>query len=69
MNKLIKNRMKEARFFANKSQMELFLVTGIHYSTISRIECGYIQPTGEQISKLAGALKVKKGWLFPQELR
>ncbi|GAG53853.1 unnamed protein product, partial [marine sediment metagenome] len=45
MNNLNKNRLKEARFFSNKTQIKLWPETGIHYSTISRIECGYIQPT------------------------
>ena len=59
------NRLKEARFFSNKPQIKLWLETDIHYSTISRIECGYIQPTKEQKEKLAEALKVKEEWLFP----
>lgn len=62
-----KNRMKEARFRAMKNQMKLWLETGIHYSTISRIECGYIKPTEGQKEKLATALQVEKEWLFPQE--
>jgi len=61
----MKNRLKEARFFAKKPQVKLWLETGIHYSTISRIECGYIQPTEEQKKKLAKALDVKQDWLFP----
>lgn len=66
MLKKAENRMKEARFFAKKNQMELWLETGIHYSTISRIERGYIQPTEEQKMKLAEALGVKKEWLFSE---
>jgi len=61
------NRLKEARFYAKKPQIQLWVETGIHYSTISRIECGYIQPTEEQKKKLTKALKVKKEWLFPGE--
>ncbi len=61
------NRLKEARFFAKKPQIQLWVETGIHYSTISRIECGYLQTTEEQKKKLAKALKVKKDWLFPEE--
>ena len=63
----MKNRLKEARFFANKPQIKLWLETGIHYSTISRIECGYIEPTEKQKRKLAKALNVDKDWLFPKE--
>jgi len=58
-------RLTEARFFANKPQIQLWVETGIHYSTISRIECGYLQPTEEQKVKLAKALNVDPDWLFP----
>jgi len=65
---MIKNeRLRQARFFANKPQIQLWLETGIHYSTISRIECGYLQPTEEKKVKLAKALGVKTDWLFPEE--
>jgi transcriptional regulator with XRE-family HTH domain len=60
------NRLKEARFFAGKPQIVLQLETGINAATISRIECGYLTPTDEQKEKLAAALGVKKGWLFPK---
>jgi len=62
----MKNRLKEARFFAKKPQIRLWQETGIHYSTISRIECGYIKPTNKQKRKLARALSVKPDWLFPE---
>jgi len=60
-------RLKEARFSSRKTQMQLWLETGIHYSTISRIECGDIIPTEEQKEKLATALQVEVEWLFPNE--
>jgi len=63
----MKNRLKEARFFKRIPQIQLWLTTGIHYSTISRIECGYIEPTDEQKEKLAKALGVEEGWLFSEE--
>ncbi|MBW2645926.1 MAG: helix-turn-helix transcriptional regulator [Deltaproteobacteria bacterium] len=59
------NRMKEGRFRAKMNQMDLWLKTGIHYSTISRMERGYIKPTPEQAEGLAKALGVKREWLFP----
>jgi len=61
----MKNRLKEARFFANKPQIQLWIETGIHYSTISRFECDYLVPDEEQKKKLARALNVKVDWLFP----
>jgi transcriptional regulator with XRE-family HTH domain len=63
----MKNRLKEARFFSGKAQIKLWLETGIHYSTISRIECGYLMPTEEQKEKLTKALKVKPEWLFSEK--
>ena len=63
----MKNRLREARFSAKMPQIRLWLETGIHYSTISRIECGYIKPTERQKEKLAKALGVEQGWLFPDE--
>ncbi len=60
------NRLKEARFFKGKPQIKLWLDTGIHYSTISRIECGYLTPTNKQKKKLAVALNVSINWLFPE---
>jgi len=63
----MKNGLKEARFFKRIPQIQLWLKTGIHYSTISRIECGYIEPTDEQKEKLAEALGVKKEWLFTDD--
>lgn len=64
MKNLNLNRLKEARFFTKKPQIQLWLETGIHYSTISRIECGYITPSVEQKKKLARALNADVDWLF-----
>ena len=63
----MKNRLKEARFFKRKTQIQLYLETRIHFATISRIECGYIEPTKEQRRKLAEALEKDEDWLFPEE--
>jgi len=61
----MENRLREARFMARMPQIRLWLATGVHYSTISRIECGYITPTEDQKEKMAKALNVEKDWLFP----
>ena len=63
----VKNRLKEARFATRMTQMQLWLKSGIHFSTISRIECGYIQPTEDQKTLLAKVLKVNNAWLFPSD--
>jgi len=59
--------MKESRFYAGKTQMDLFVETGIHYSTISRIECGYLKSTDDQRKQIAESLDVQPSWLFPEE--
>ncbi len=61
------NKLTEARFFSKKPQIQLWVETVIHYSTISRIECGYMEPTQDQKKKLAKALGVEQDWLFPKE--
>ena len=61
----MKNKLKEARFFGGMPQVKLAQISGIHYSTISRIECGYLAPTQVQRGKLAKALGVAEEWLFP----
>ncbi len=61
----MQNNLREARFRARMPQAKLWLETGIHYSTISRIECGYVEPTKRQKKKLAKALNVQLDWLFP----
>jgi transcriptional regulator with XRE-family HTH domain len=58
------NRLKEARFKRNKSQLELYQEIGIWPSKISYIENGYWNPSEEEKEKLAKALGVKKDWLF-----
>ena len=63
----MKNKLKEARFFSGKPQIQLWLKTGIHYSTISRIECGYVKPSEEQKKKMSNVLGVKVDWLFPEK--
>ena len=58
------NRLREARSKRRKSQLKLYLETGITPCVISWIENGRWNPTEIQKKKLAKALGVKKGWLF-----
>jgi len=60
------NNLRKARLNNDKSQLKLMMETGIYFSTISRIERGWLKPTDEQKEKLAKALGVKKDWLFPK---
>jgi len=59
------NNLRKARLRADKTQHKLMHETGIIYSTISRIERGWLKPTEEQKQKLAKALSADKDWLFP----
>jgi len=60
------NRLRKARRERDVSQLQLMKETGIYFSTISRIERGWLTPTEEQKQKLAYALGVPKDWLFPE---
>ena len=59
------NKLRQARLKIDMSQLELMKKTGIYFSTISRIERGWLKPSEEQKKKLADALNVKINWLFP----
>jgi len=61
----MRNRLRQARLKQGVSQIELAFKTGIHYSTVSRLEKGWIRGTGTQRKKIAAFLKVKECWLFP----
>lgn len=61
-------RMKEARFKAQKTQVQISRLTGIPQPQISLIERGFWNPTEEEKIKLANALGVEIVWLFPKEV-
>jgi len=61
------SRFRQARLRADKSQLQLMKETGVYFATISKIERGWVKPSIEQKRKLAKALRVKSGWLFPKE--
>jgi transcriptional regulator with XRE-family HTH domain len=63
------NRLREARSKRRKSQLKLYLETGITPCVISWIENGRWNPTEIQKKKLAKALGVKKNWLFSENER
>jgi len=65
----VKNRLREARFDLRMSQPFLWLKSGVHFSTISRIENGFVQPSAEQKRRLSKALDVDMDWLFPNEVK
>ncbi len=61
------NKLKEARQREGMSQLDLFIKSGIWPSRISNIENGHWIPFETERLKLANALGVEKGWLFPEE--
>lgn len=61
------HRLREARFYRHLSQADIWLKTGIHFSTLSRFETGHLVPSAKQKRKLARALRVPRGWLFADE--
>jgi len=60
------NRLRKARLNVDKSQLQLMRETGIHYSSISRFEREWEQPSNKQKAHLADALGVEVDWLFPE---
>ena len=62
------NNLRKARLTIDKSQLQLMKETGIFFSTISRIENGWLKPSDKQKKKLAKALKVEQEWLFPEKV-
>jgi transcriptional regulator with XRE-family HTH domain len=51
-------RIKLLRTAQQIKQIELARLTGIPFWTLSRIECGWQEPSDAQISELAAALRV-----------
>jgi transcriptional regulator with XRE-family HTH domain len=58
-------RLQQIRFWRGISQIRLALKTRIHFSTLSRIEHGYLKPTPEQRKRISKALNIDPDWLFP----
>jgi len=61
------NRLREGRFKKKKSQLKLYLESGVTPCIISWIETGRWNPTETQKIKLANALGVEVDWLFPKK--
>ena len=63
------NALKEIRTKAGLSQLDLAKKTNIAPAEISRIENGWLYPYPGWRKRLAKALKVSEGELFPDEAR
>ncbi len=60
-----KNRLRQVRSLSCFSQAEISKATGIHYSTLSRIENGVIPGTETQKNAIATLFKIDKEMIFP----
>ncbi len=60
-----RNKIREARLKKGLSQVELGNRVGVSYGTMSRLECGHIQPNKHLKRELSRVLKVSLSWLFP----
>jgi len=60
------NKLRELRFLKGLTQIELEKRTGVHRTSISPIENGYVEPSPEQKKKLAEALDVDIVDIWPQ---
>ena len=61
----MRTRLQELRFKRNISQLQVSIETGIHFSSLSRLENGWSRGTAEQRRKIAKFFKVRECWLFP----
>ena len=59
------NYMKRIRETRGITQAEICIRTGIHPSTVNRIERGVIKGSRAHRKKIARALKIKESEIFP----
>jgi len=64
---MAENKLRIARIMSGKTQAQLSILSGVHYSTVSRIERGMVKPSKKQGQQLARALQVPADMLFPEE--
>jgi transcriptional regulator with XRE-family HTH domain len=59
------NKLREVRFWKSVRQIDLSIKTGIHFSTLSRIEHGYFDPSPGHKKRIAKALGCYVEEIFP----
>ena len=64
---MIENKLRLARVLGGMTQATLSLESGVHYTTISRLERGMVRPARDQGKRIANVLRVPIEWLFPEE--
>jgi len=62
----IKNRLKIVRFHRGLTQDDLYLITNIWPTKISKIERGIFQPSSREKELLSKALKTSIYKIFPE---
>jgi len=60
------NRLREARFKAEKTQVQIALLTGIPQPKISFIENGFWNCSEEEEIRISNALGFERSWVFPR---
>lgn len=65
LQKQLGENIKKVREKAGKTQEELAKQAGIHFSYLSRIERGIVNPSVEVLENIAKALKVKSVDILP----
>lgn len=60
------NNLREIRFRKNVRQIDLAIKTRIYFSTLSRIEHGYLKPSPDQKKRLAKVLGCSVQEIFPK---
>lgn len=63
--KKLGENIKKIRGKAGKTQEELAKQAGVHFSYLSRIERGVVNPSIEVLENIAKALKVKSSDILP----
>jgi len=61
-----RNRIRKARLSKGLLQIELANLTGICFTTLSRLEKGHIKTNEWHRQQLCKALHADSGWLFPE---
>jgi transcriptional regulator with XRE-family HTH domain len=69
MSDIRPNRIAEIRKAKQLSQQDLAEAVGAHWITISKLERGKMQLTGDWLNRLAGALDVTPGDILPARRR
>ena len=60
------NRLREVRVIKRITQFQLALMTGLYASKISLIENGFVEPSADEMRKIAKALGVQAAEIWSE---